>query len=881
MANVINTAIGLEKQFRPIADSVYQKKLNSPEYGRNYNGGRDIGAESFARSLGVLGDAIWKNHVAHETREMNQLTLEKAKAMVAGKTAQDLKDFDVMSALQHSDTGYDLSDNKYAVALLERSMGMQAANDASLNFLKDHEGEVFKSPEQAVQIYQSYLQDAQKAIRGNIQNDAAFDDGLNTANFENSFKVAEVARKTIKQDRQEKIKAITATNFQKLLSNTDHAPTMVIKDSMGSLVRTTSLAFDNVTQCREFWKEQLRNPDNAKLIKDSAVLDALMNTEFFPGGHKLSEEIPTGNIRKNISVNVTRALADKALNNPEFLDKNGIPDEAKIQKWLTDEVGSMRTAASGGKLNVSTGNPNVDSLIYSISATEGVDPKQMFALFMCEHSGGTDATSYNKLTPNDDDMGTYSNADVGEGEAYMGARGPFQVIAATAKRFGVTNYSSLEQHITAAVKYYKYLLNEFKDPSLAAAHYNCGEGGDINNEETANYKVRFDKFLKGIGVNPDYGKTLIPRETKIEFDNDSVEQRFNNSALPVYKKILPNIIGKLCALGVEEPVVTSSYREPGEAGTAGSKSDHTRGDALDIWIGEGLTQEQGDAIAAQFAPYFSQVLFERKGNPETGATGDHMHLGHYIGGLENQTTNMFDYNQTAFSNTMVEDAMQLVRQQANYKKQQLREVQANEKQEIVAAMLNNGDWKTLMDKSHLGAGDKATMIYRNTKRIEAEKRAEEILNARKAKANMSPEEAWHIKYFTKGQYFEDNTRLEMYRAKWDAYKEENNDPTASLEDALSPEEYTDFKTRSKRYDPHMDWAMPGYMKSTTGQYGWVRGNYVGADYDRGTKEGYKRAILGDVGIGQGITTEDILERGRELGDFLDSDYEDMNANNDY
>lgn len=57
-----------------------------------------------------------------------------------------------------------------------------------------------------------------------------------------------------------------------------------------------------------------------------------------------------------------------------------------------------------------------------------------------------------------------------------GARGPMQLMPATAERFGVTDICDPEENIDGGVRYLRELTDEFGNPLLVAAAYNAGEG---------------------------------------------------------------------------------------------------------------------------------------------------------------------------------------------------------------------------------------------------------------------------------------------------------------------------------------------------------------------------------------------------------------------
>jgi hypothetical protein len=57
-----------------------------------------------------------------------------------------------------------------------------------------------------------------------------------------------------------------------------------------------------------------------------------------------------------------------------------------------------------------------------------------------------------------------------------GARGPMQLMAETARRFGVTDICDPVANIDGGIRYLRSLIDRFGNPLLAAAAYNAGEG---------------------------------------------------------------------------------------------------------------------------------------------------------------------------------------------------------------------------------------------------------------------------------------------------------------------------------------------------------------------------------------------------------------------
>ncbi len=90
-----------------------------------------------------------------------------------------------------------------------------------------------------------------------------------------------------------------------------------------------------------------------------------------------------------------------------------------------------------------------------------------------------------------------------------GARGPMQLIPATAARFGVQDICDPAQNIEGGMKYLRFLLDEFQNPLLVAAAYNSGEGriyeysGIPPFPETVGYVAKVVNYQLGLPMPPD------------------------------------------------------------------------------------------------------------------------------------------------------------------------------------------------------------------------------------------------------------------------------------------------------------------------------------------------------------------------------------------
>lgn len=161
-----------------------------------------------------------------------------------------------------------------------------------------------------------------------------------------------------------------------------------------------------------------------------------------------------------------------------------------------------------------------------------------------------------------------------------------------------------------------------KQASTLSGLYEQYKGKDLN------------AFIKALG--DDYDNNHKPnagfKSYNIPIPSDHLQEEYDGLSDSM-KQAFPFIGGMLYnSLGIKNIELTSGKRAAGQAGNAGSASYHVSGNAVDIYIGE-LDRADGNAIAEKFKPYFDEVLYEKKGDP-TGATGDHLHLAGYNGGLD-------------------------------------------------------------------------------------------------------------------------------------------------------------------------------------------------------------------------------------------------------
>jgi soluble lytic murein transglycosylase-like protein len=142
-----------------------------------------------------------------------------------------------------------------------------------------------------------------------------------------------------------------------------------------------------------------------------------------------------------------------------------------------------------------SGNAEIDQIIFRAGKEYGVDPRLIHAVAYQESRYKTDAVSH------------------------AGAQGLMQMMPATAERFAVEGKTGLEQNVYAGTKLLRWLLKRFEgNVSLALAGYNAGEGSVDKYDGIPPYKETENYVRK---ITASYGKTyhpiLKPADANIHF----------------------------------------------------------------------------------------------------------------------------------------------------------------------------------------------------------------------------------------------------------------------------------------------------------------------------------------------------------------------------
>lgn len=218
MSKEVQAAIGTQRQFSKQPEMPYVLSLNKFNASAGISQRTDLDAQRLASSLGLLGKNIMEERIADEKRTQDQAVLVNADKLLAGKTQEDLKKFDRMAALQNSSDDFDLTDNRYAMAVLEKGIGKMASQYAKEQWMNDPASEKPKSVSEAVSLFHKYLQENRANFSDDgISNKVAFDQGYYEGAVQDTIKIANEADKRINDDKRQKMVMLGSSEFQDLV----------------------------------------------------------------------------------------------------------------------------------------------------------------------------------------------------------------------------------------------------------------------------------------------------------------------------------------------------------------------------------------------------------------------------------------------------------------------------------------------------------------------------------------------------------------------------------------------------------------------------------------------------------------------------------------
>ena len=307
MSNPVSAAIGTQRQFAIQPKSVYQQNLKALSVGNGISQRTDLDAALLSKSLGILGGAIYDESIAADKREREQFTALEAEKLIAGKTPEDLAKFDRIQALQHSDKGYDLTDNPYAMATLDQSIGQVAAASAKERWASENPGTP-KSINEAIQSYDGMLQETYGSFKESVRNGVAFDKGFYDGYQRDVLQVAHEAHQRINNEARAKGQRTCNVKLQGLAAGADTMDTEAFVQSFGEITRELQGYVKNSDEALKIIQ------GNLEVLAENGTstekLNAIKNTPYYGSDRKIGDELSFFKYYKKVSENVNYKVAD-------------------------------------------------------------------------------------------------------------------------------------------------------------------------------------------------------------------------------------------------------------------------------------------------------------------------------------------------------------------------------------------------------------------------------------------------------------------------------------------------------------------------------------------------------------------------------------------
>jgi hypothetical protein len=177
----------------------------------------------------------------------------------------------------------------------------------------------------------------------------------------------------------------------------------------------------------------------------------------------------------------------------------------------------------------SSGDPNLDQIIFKTGEKYGVDPRLIHAVILQE----------SRYVPT--------------AKSGVGAQGLMLLMPETAKRFGCDDPTDEWKYVDAGTKYLRFLLRRFDgDVTLVAAGLNAGEG-NVEKYKGVPPFPETEKYVRNITGN--YGKTyhpvLSPEDARVAFglEDETISKSITIHGARGYSRMsltrLPNGSSKL------------------------------------------------------------------------------------------------------------------------------------------------------------------------------------------------------------------------------------------------------------------------------------------------------------------------------------------------
>lgn len=179
MATNTSNAIGLAKQFSPQEQQVYQQRLQGLQTNYNIFAHRDYNSETLAQGFKALGLTL---NTFVSNKDEQDLKIAQALAPQAYKNNADRHKLTAVAMLANVG-GYDLSDNPYAVSIIDKLRGVELNSKINADYNEYRQTKrLAGTAEEELQSYSEFYQQAldgyQYDNKGVVSNQYAFESGL-------------------------------------------------------------------------------------------------------------------------------------------------------------------------------------------------------------------------------------------------------------------------------------------------------------------------------------------------------------------------------------------------------------------------------------------------------------------------------------------------------------------------------------------------------------------------------------------------------------------------------------------------------------------------------------------------------------------------------
>lgn len=364
--------------------------------------------------------------------------------------------------------------------------------------------------------------------------------------------------------------------------------------------------------------------------------------------------------------------------------RNGTPEEVQhaydtviaAEKATAEQEAKNRPARSGGSMSPNTGNAMANIVIQAANDS-GVEPRLGLAIAARE-SGGDDVNAISMPEPHDGIYGIMQAQE--ETVSELGLDSQYPDWKTDPYQNAMVGMAILKSKIA----------NENGDVWAGVRDYN-GAG-----EEAEQYRQLVKNNYDNMGDIGGSGNSWSAGVTGYNLPTQSDDIAAQVETLkPEWKQALPAIGGILNQMGLADGAAISSggrttahNAEVGGAEHSYHINDDERGggDAVDIVLPKGTTEEQAQAVLERFKETgaFKEVLFHDAGS------GYHLHLGGYTGGLSSSGVS----GKVAGDNGQFERELDQAAQEA---KSDMDKIQAQSDQAMNEIMNDDSTEKTAQD----------------------------------------------------------------------------------------------------------------------------------------------------------------------------------------